>query len=462
MSAERTRLVARVARVGAVAAAFAGMLAAALAGLLAAELVGLYAEQSLRADAFELSAEISEELRGEADDDADDDEFERNADGTPVLAGVLAHELEDVEHPGASALIVERSGARSIGDASLPSLEIGECRLIDMFDQPRRVCAVGLGDDTLVLGISAQDEHDRLQLLVWALIAGGLIGAALGGAASLWAARWALAPLDHLRDRVRQIDADAPRSSDLALAQHDARYEEIDELRVAIAALIDRLAASLAQAQSFAAQAAHELRTPLTVLAGELELLGEDSSHDRKAIERLRGRVHALGQLIQRLLVLANPGTVTRLGGEAVDLADVVDLARADLEPSAAERVHVRCEDDLLVRGDPELIRAMLANAIENALKFSREPVEIVATAQATEIWIEVIDRGPGIPRELRDQVFAAFYRSPDARAGTPGHGIGLALIRHVAEVHRGRCEFVDQPRGARLRIHLPRWTARG
>src|SRR5262245_46296746 len=103
MSTERPRLVGRVARVGAIAAAFAGMLAAALAGLLAAELVGRHAEQAVRADAIELASEIDEELRGEADVDADDDVFELEPDGTPVLADVLAHELEDVDQPGASA-----------------------------------------------------------------------------------------------------------------------------------------------------------------------------------------------------------------------------------------------------------------------------------------------------------------------------------------------------------------------
>jgi signal transduction histidine kinase len=465
MSAEpaRPRLVGRVARVGAIAAAFAGMLAAALAGLLATELVGRHAEQLVRADAIELADEIDEELRRGSDSD-DDDVFVRNPDGTPVVADVLRHELEDVDQPGATAVIRRADGRPLIGDVSLPELAPGECRSIDVLDRPRRVCAVALAGDTLVLGVSAEDEHERLRLIALALIVGALLGAGLGGVASLWAARWALAPLDQLRDRVRQIDASAPSSSGLALAQHDARYEEIEELRAAVASLVDRLAESLAHAQSFAAQAAHELRTPLAVLAGELELLAEGSTDDARhsaAIQRLRERVQALGGLIQRLLVLANPGTTAAEHGEALDLADIIELAQEQLDRSQAERVRVRCEEDLLVRGDPELVRAMLANAIGNALKFSSDPVDVVASRQGDEIWLEVIDRGPGIPLDLRDRVFTAFYRSPDARAGTQGHGIGLALIRHVAEVHGGSCEFVEQSHGARLRIRLPTWTGR-
>src|SRR5690606_8633760 len=120
---------------------------------------------------------------------------------------------------------------------------------------------------------------------------GGLIGAMLGGLASWRTARWALAPLIDLRDRVRQIDPDAPSAEPLAPGSEHA---EIEELRRAIASLVERLAVSLRHAQQFASQAAHELRTPLAVLAGELELLAETSETDRPTLERLHRRVGEL------------------------------------------------------------------------------------------------------------------------------------------------------------------------
>ena len=440
----------RVAWVAAAAAALGGMLAAGVAGLLAAELVGRHADRVLRADALELASEVQEELVGE-----DDEDDICEPEGPLPLPAALADELQEVDRPGASAEILSPTGQLRAGDADLPRLEPGACVLIDSLGSPRRVCAVKLGDDTLVLGISADDERERLTLIGWALLAGALTGAVLGGLASLYTARWALAPLTALRERVKQIDADAPSTT--ALTPSD--QVEIEELRVAIVSLVERLAISLTHAQSFASQAAHELRTPLAVLAGELELLAETPGVDRPAIEQQLARVRELVGLVQRLLMLASSSKLAAEHAEAVDLADVIDAVRSNLPPDQAARVRDSSDEDLLVRGDAELIRAMLANAVDNALKFSTATVEVRASAHGREAWLEIIDRGPGVSAEERERVFAPFVRGSDARAtATPGHGIGLALIRHVAHVHSGRCEFVEVEAGAHLRIQLPRW----
>lgn len=454
----RESLVRRVAWVGAAGAAFGGVLAAGVAGLLAGSLVGRHAERILFADAIELASEIDEEL-----DDEDDDEDDRNEpepDERAALAAAMAHELEeDVDRPGASAAIFSSTGQRLVGDASLPLLAPGKCEAIDGVAHPRRVCAVELDDRTLVLGVSAQDERERLSLIALSLLAGGLIGATLGGLASWRSASWALAPLIELRDRVRQIDADAPSAAPL---EPSSEHAEIEELRSAIASLVERLAVSLRHAQQFASQAAHELRTPLAVLAGELELLAETPELDHPTLDRLNHlhrRVNELTTLVQRLLMLAGSSKLAPEHAEAIDLADIIDVVREGLPSEHAERVRSSSEDDVIVRGDPELIRAMLANAVANALKFSTDVVDVHASGHDSEAWLEVIDRGPGIPAHEREHVFAPFFRSPGARAdGTPGHGIGLALIRHVVNVHKGACEFVDVERGARLRIRLPRW----
>lgn len=450
-------LVRRVAWVGAAAAALGGMLAAGVAGVLAAKLVGDHAERILHGDAIELASETIEEFEDERDDDPDDaDEVDPGRGDTQMLAAALIHELEDVDHPGASAAMFSAAGDWRMGDESLPRLEVDTCQAIDVFTRPRRVCAVALEDGTLVLGVSAWDERERLILIALALLAGGLVGAGLGGLASWRSASWALAPLTNLRDQVRQIDADAPTADPLAPSSD---HDEIEDLRVAIASLVERLAITLGHAQQFASQAAHELRTPLAVLAGELELLAENPGIDRPPIDRLHHRVRELISLVQRLLMLAGRGKIAAEHAVAIDLADVIDAVREGLPSELAERVRSSSEDDVTVRGDTELIRAMLANAVDNALKFSTDAVEVRASIQESEAWVEVIDSGPGVSLEDRERVFAPFFRSAGARAeGTPGHGIGLALIRHVASVHGGRCEFVEVTRGAWLRIRLPRW----
>lgn len=461
-SAERPRLVRRVAMVSAVAAAVGGAAAASFAGVLAGRLVASHEDETVLAAAVELADEVDEELDASPDDegDEDDDDIQRDADGRPVLTSVLAHELEDVKLPLATASIVE-GGVVIAGDAALPAVGAGRCTADEIGGVARRVCAATLdGGRQVVLGVSAEDERERWTLMAWALVAGALVGAAIGGMVSHRSAAWALRPVSELRDRVRCIDAASPRPE---LLDPEARHAEIEELRRAIAQLVERLGASLSHAQSFAALAAHELRTPLALLAGELELMIEaatDERADRESLVRLHRLVQSLTVLAQRLLVLAGPGRVPVEQGEAIDLADVVEAVRAGLPPGQVERLRLEVEDDVIVRGDHELLRSLVHNAVENAMKFSAAEVELTVRG-GDEAVIDVVDHGPGIPAADRAQVFVPFYRSPEARAGgTPGHGVGMALIAHVAESHGGHAELLDCDFGTHLRVRLPRWSA--
>lgn len=432
-------LVDRVAQVGAIAAAVGGVLAASVAGVLDAELVGVDSEHEVMLFAEALALEVDQQLVGSAALGRD-----------PDLDGLLAHELAEIPHVGRSAAIFH-SGAAPVGDTSLPRLAAGECMVLDPFDAVRRVCAAPLDDGVLVLGYSAEDERKRLGTLAWSLLVGGVIGAVLGGLASRRAAGWALAPLTRLGDEVRAIDSSAPHFEATPGDPH-----EVEQLARALANLVERLAATLAHAQNFAAQAAHELRTPLTALAGELELLAERSDADnRPAIEAVRRRVDELARLIQRLLVLADSSTIER--GEAVDLADLVDLVLDALPSETRARVHARVGEDMLVRGDAELLRAMLVNAVDNAHKFSAGPIELDVSERDGQLCIEVRDQGPGLAPDERERVFLPFVRAART-AKVAGHGLGLALIRHVATVHGGSAAFADAARGARLVIQLPRW----
>jgi two-component system OmpR family sensor kinase len=451
------KLVARVALASAMAAALGGTISAFSAGLTAKGLIAKQEKGSLQHAAGELADEVLDELDESEDDDDEDAEeaAERAAlealahDPARRLEWALAHELEDVELPGVRAAIYEH-GVYLAGDRALRAPGEGECRLDEVEGTTMRVCAVPLQGRVLVLAARADAELARKALFSAALWIGLACGALLGGASSYALSRWALRPLTTLRDQVRAIPVDASDAAQLAPAQQP----EIEELRAAIASLVERLGAALRQAQSFAAEAAHELRTPLTTLAGELELLEE--AHDPGAVARVRGQVGGLTALVQRLLVLAQANRLPDAQREVVDLSDVASEALASL--SDPSRVTAQIEDDVIVRGDQTLLRALLQNALENALKFSAGSVQLRITHDG-EAHIEVDDEGPGIPRAERERVFQPFYRSPSARAGgASGHGIGLSLIARVAWVHGGRAEFVDRARGAALRVHLPLW----
>lgn len=465
-------LTTRVALASALAASLGGAVAAVASGLTARELIHRHQDQTLLKATEDLASEMREEFEEEDEAEA---ELEYGPGGRTWQA-VLLHELEDVKLPDARAAL-SQAGRFLTGDPTLARPAAGECLRTMEGTQPGHVCSVRSGEYLVTLGASEERERQQLGLFGRAVLFGALVGAILGWLLSRRVADWVLAPLYELRDRVREVHVDRLGGADPAasLALSKSSPGEVEELRQAIAQLVARLAQALGQARAFAAEAAHELRTPLTTIAGELELLSEQDDlsssslarsrahfdHGRAQLERVRGQVADLASLVERLLVLTRTGDDAKLAHtETLDWSDLVELALGSLPPTRRERVQHEVEDDVMVRGDSTLLRALLSNGLDNALKFSSGPVRLKVYAQAGEARVEIMDTGSGIPATERQRVFAPFFRSGSARAaGTAGHGMGLALIAAVAQAHRGTAEFLPAEHGAHLCVRMPLWT---
>ncbi|MFT3923857.1 MAG: HAMP domain-containing sensor histidine kinase [Myxococcales bacterium] len=455
-------LTARVALASALAASLGGAVAALASGITARGLLQAHQNEHLLDAARELASEMREEFE-------EDDPEEQARDYGPAgrtLQAVLTHELGDVKLLGARA-VLSQQGRVLAGDGLLARPPAGECVRSLLAAQPLRACSVSFDQGLLTLAASEERELEQLGLFGRAVLFGAVVGALLGWLLSRRVAQWVLAPLHELRDRVRAVHVDRVSSADAA---HGLRLEkpspgEVDELRQAIAQLVERLAGALEQARAFAAEAAHELRTPLTTIAGELELLAEhtEATSDAKGLARVRGQVGELSGLVERLLALARTADGLRLSeAELVDLSDVLALVREGFSAEARARLEVAQEDDVIVRGDTTLLRAMLGNALENAIKFSAGRVHVGIRRREGEAVIDVQDGGSGLGEVDRKLVFAPFFRAPSARlAGTPGHGMGLALIAAVAQAHGGSAEFLPAATGAHLRIGLPMWSGK-
>lgn len=431
----------RAIRASALAAALGVVVAVATVGVTTARLIEGHEEKVLAESTRRLAIEIEEEEGdGATSQEALDDEL---------------GDVENIEARGA----IHVDGRLVAGDPALPRQEPGTCGLAYVGQEPFRVCATTLNDRVVTLAASAEHTQAVRRVLWLGSLIGLAVGLVAGALLGRRAARSTLAPFLALRDQVRRVRPDAPSSDALS---PPAEYDEIEDLRAAVADLVDRLGASLSQAQRFASHASHELRTPLTTIAGELDLLAETACDaDAPGLVAVRDRVRQMGHLVERLLVLAVPARAE--GGEAVDLADVVEEVVAALPPAQRPRVAPRLAEDVVVRGDPALLRAAVGNLVENALKFSSGEVDVRVSGTEADASVEVTDDGPGIPAADRPQLFETFFRSGDARRrGVPGSGIGLALVAHIARGHGGRAEMVDVRSGACLRVVLPRWSEAG
>lgn len=435
-------LVARVALTTALAAAGTALVAASAAAVIADRLVVAAEDRRLRATANGLLTEL------EAIPDTAAKKIEVSDEARELALG--------------SVRVAAWEGAGRLGgDPSLPRLEVGTCGRETRAAVALRACAVGRAG-LVVVASSAQVAVDPGIVALGCLVA-AFLAAALAAVVSRRAAQWALRPLTSLEREVARVRPDDPSAASVQPSvQGDVL--EIASLRRTLAALLARLVSEVDRARRFSAEAAHELRTPLTALSTELELLAEEplDAQSREAVERLQKRAVSLSRLVEGLLALSTTAEGARMVGPfAVAIEDVVETVVARLKPGPRARLKLTVEASGIVRGDEALLVALVENAIDNALKFAKEGlVEVTVREHADQVILDVVDQGPGIPKESRELVFEPFFRTPEARAQAPGHGVGLSLVAHIARVHGGEAGLVDAPLGAHLRVRFPIWAS--
>lgn len=443
MKGRSTSIATRAAWAAFASAVFAAAISAISAIAISDLLVLRQTDRHLVAAATELAREIGPATDPRAIERAAHDEQEE-----ATAAGIRL-----VVYGPAGALIAGDSSVKPTADACATQQEL-------------RVCGAAGAAGTKVYAATLRETAYGLLTLAAAAAASlaGIVAWVVGRVLS----RRAVDPLVRLQARIATMPLDgAPGSSvhPQSLGA-DEGVTEVDELRAALVTLLGRMHDAIDRSALFAANAAHEFRTPLTSLRAELELMAEASSPSggtdtaeerRRSLAVALRKVEQLHAMAERLLALATPDA--GLDGFAiVSIRDVVDEAIAMLGTEETERVVAGAEDaDVVVRGDAEALRIAVSNGLTNALKFGKQAkVEITSTDSLAVVAIE--DDGPGVPEEERLRVFEPFARGGAAR-GVPGHGLGLALVSHVAKRHRGKARLTS-PRhgesGARLEIELP------
>lgn len=270
-----------------------------------------------------------------------------------------------------------------------------------------------------------------------------------------------IAPLRRIRDAIaRRTHADLSPLDETGLPT-----EVHEQVRV-INDLMARLGRTIAAQQRFIADATHQLRTPITVLRTqtELALRADDADALRDSVAKLDAATARLARLSNQLLNLsrAEAGLAGSLQAEHVDVTDWVEEVVAALVPAALNKqieVSVNIADALLVlHGDRQLLNEMLANLVDNAIRYTppggRVDVEVRMTGSM--LVVTVADNGPGIPVAERQRVLERFYRGSDVSA--EGSGLGLAIAHEIVILHRGRIDLAtaSQASGLRVTVEIP------
>ncbi|HMM53604.1 MAG TPA: sensor histidine kinase N-terminal domain-containing protein [Candidatus Desulfobacillus sp.] len=259
-----------------------------------------------------------------------------------------------------------------------------------------------------------------------------------------------IAPLNRLSDKIRRR-----LPTDLSPIPTAGVPEEVKPVIRAFNDMMGRLEQNLLAQQRFIGDAAHQMRTPLTGLKMQTELALTETDPDnlRILLQQIAESTDRAAHLISQLLLLAR-AEASHEKTHAIEQVDLEALARQvalDWSPQAmAKRIDLGFEGSgwpLPIEGNALLLRELIGNLIDNAVKYTQPGGRITVRARADErAVLEVEDDGPGIPEGERELVFERFHRILGNEA--PGSGLGLAIVREIAELHRGRVALEPGPRG--------------
>ncbi|MGM9483467.1 sensor histidine kinase [Roseateles sp. NT4] len=276
----------------------------------------------------------------------------------------------------------------------------------------------------------------------------------------VWAGiRKGLKPLAELQQQVEGRRADA-----LDPVQLRAAPPEVSALAGAVNELLGQVQHSLATQRRFISDAAHQLRTPLAGLKSQTELALEATTDPalRQRLERVHESAVRGARLVSQLLVLARaePEAVAAQGWGPVDCGRLVHEVTAEWVPRALAAgcdLGVEVVDEgSSVQGVELLLREALVNLIDNALRYAGAGATITVRLRRAgdDVWLDVEDNGPGLTPELRERAFERFVRGATTGEGC---GLGLAIVREIAERHGGSAELLPAaPRGCIARLTLP------
>lgn len=279
-----------------------------------------------------------------------------------------------------------------------------------------------------------------------------------------------LAPIDRITSVAREIQAtDLSRRIDLT-----GPPDELKDLADTFDGMLGRLDEAFQLQRRFIQEASHELRNPLAVIRTNLEVALADPDPTpedmRRTAEVVNRSVARMSVLVDDLLTYAREGAPVR-ETSVVHLRDVVEETAAEFDVSAAARrltleVEPTRVDEAVVRADRVALRQATANLLANAVRLAPEgtTIRLATGVDGPWAWLAVDDAGPGIAEEDREKVFERFWRSDQRRARAEGRsGLGLAIVRQIAETHGGEARLAANPRGgSTFTLWLPRDGAVG
>jgi two-component system OmpR family sensor kinase len=263
-----------------------------------------------------------------------------------------------------------------------------------------------------------------------------------------------LAPLRLLADTARSIG-----ESDLTRRIPVTGRDEIADLSRTFNAMLDRLEAAFATQRRFVSDASHELRTPITIVRGQLELLGDDPDERRETIALVTDELDRMSRFVDDLLLLAKAERDDFLRVSEVELGALTDELFDKARGLGARDWRLEARGDAVVIADRQRLTQAIMGLAQNAVQHTADgdPIWLGSEVDRREARLWVRDDGPGIGPDDQERIFQRFARASASRRRSEGAGLGLAIVRAIAEAHGGRVALSSRPgAGATFTVIIP------
>ena len=288
----------------------------------------------------------------------------------------------------------------------------------------------------------------------------GIAGSVLAIVIGFFLLQQGFRPLDRILDRVREIG-----SKNLATRiPGESGPPELRNLANTLNTMLERLDTAFRARELFMAGVSHDLRTPLTVLQGQIDIMLMQPSLEeeiRDSLRRMSTEVSRLTRMTNNLLLSRQLESNSRFTPEEIDLRELLNEVVREVKVLAHNlNLTVSMPNIIIAPGDRDLLKQMVLNVVDNAIKFTPKGgwIELSLSEETGWAIIQVSDTGTGIPPEHITHITEPFYKVDTAqRYGSGGTGLGLAIVKQVVDLHGGTLDIQSQIGvGTTVKIKLP------